>query len=84
MFCFTSACGLCLAEVDGVDYRKNFSTSAGQAERKGIRHAAKDAEIHGRKDNYLYVYTVCLYTYICSYVYMIIYIYMYIYKYIYI
>ena len=25
MFCFTAACGLCLAEVDGVDYRKNFS-----------------------------------------------------------
>lgn len=27
MFCFTAACGLCLAEVDGVDYRKNFSSS---------------------------------------------------------
>lgn len=27
MFCFTAACGLCLAEVDGVDYRKNFRVS---------------------------------------------------------
>ena len=28
MFCFTSAVGLCLSEVDGVDYRKNFSNPA--------------------------------------------------------
>ena len=28
MFCFTSAVGLCLSEVDGVDYRKNFRAFA--------------------------------------------------------
>ena len=65
MFCFTSACGLCLAEVDGVDYRKNFSTSAGQAERnrKGIYFCRERCRnyMEGKTITCMYItYTVCL------------------------
>jgi len=40
MFCFTSACGLCLAEVDGVDYRKNFS-NWWKGEMKSVKYPSK-------------------------------------------
>jgi len=40
IFCFTSAVGLCLAEVDGVDYRKNFS-NWWKGEMKNIKYPSK-------------------------------------------
>eukprot|EP00435_Cladocopium_sp_Y103_P017749 s2691_g4.t1 len=40
MFCFTAACGLCLAEVDGVDYRKNFS-NWWKGEMKSVKYPSK-------------------------------------------
>ncbi|CAK9016337.1 unnamed protein product [Durusdinium trenchii] len=40
MFCFTAACGLCLAEVDGVDYRKNFS-NWWKGEMKTVKYPSK-------------------------------------------
>ncbi|CAK0791281.1 unnamed protein product [Prorocentrum cordatum] len=40
IFCFTSAVGLCLSEVDGVDYRKAFS-NWWKGEMKTIKYPAK-------------------------------------------
>ncbi|CAE7831418.1 ODA11 [Symbiodinium sp. CCMP2592] len=40
MFCFTSAVGLCLSEVDGVDYRKNFS-NWWKGEMKNVKYPSK-------------------------------------------
>jgi len=40
MFCFTSAFGLCLGEVDGVDYRKNFS-NWWKGEMKNVKYPSK-------------------------------------------
>ncbi|CAE7190105.1 ODA11, partial [Symbiodinium microadriaticum] len=40
MFCFTSAVGLCLSEVDGIDYRKNFS-NWWKGEMKNVKYPSK-------------------------------------------
>ena len=41
-FCLTYACGFCLTEVDGVDYRKAFS-NWWKGEAKSIKYPAKGA-----------------------------------------
>lgn len=46
IFCFTSAVGFCLCEVDGVDYRKHFS-DWWKGEMKTIKYPSKGRQCRG-------------------------------------